>query len=213
MSRIWTTWARSRQPAAAGVRPALERWTGLADPRSYDAIGRVEGALARYAEEVFEALPEPQQPAAQRIFVQLVQPGEGTEDTRRVASRAELGDENWRLVQHLADKRLIVTGRDAAGQETVEVVHEALILGSGARLDRRDGLPRWQEAASRHAPVAGQRPTRGAARAAVRRDAGRTRRRTQPGRRTSSRQRRSPRAARRERAAHDYRGWRVPASP
>ncbi len=44
-----------------------------------------------------------------------------------MANRAELGDQNWPLVQHLADRRLIVTGRDEAGQETVEVVHEALI--------------------------------------------------------------------------------------
>ena len=94
---------------------------------AYDEIGRVDGALARYAEEVYEALSLEHQLAAQRIFIQLVQPGEGTEDTRRVARRSELGEGNWPLVQYLADKRLVVTGRDAAGQETVEVVHEALI--------------------------------------------------------------------------------------
>ena len=94
---------------------------------AYDEIGRVDGALARYAEQVYEALSPEHQLAAQRIFIQLVQPGEGTEDTRRVARRSELGEGNWPLVQHLADKRLVVTGRDAAGQETVEVVHEALI--------------------------------------------------------------------------------------
>ena len=94
---------------------------------AYDEIGRVDGALARYAEEVYDSLAPEHQLAAQRIFIQLVQPGEGTEDTRRVARRSELGEGNWPLVQHLADKRLVVTGRDAAGQETVEVVHEALI--------------------------------------------------------------------------------------
>jgi WD40 repeat protein len=62
------------------------------------------------------------------VFVQLVQPGEGTEDTRRVATRAEVGEENWPLVRHLADRRLVVTGRDVTtGVETAEVVHEALI--------------------------------------------------------------------------------------
>jgi hypothetical protein len=59
--------------------------------------------------------------------VQLVQPGEGTEDTRRIATRDELGEESWQLIQRLADKRLVVTGRDAHGHETVEVVHEAMI--------------------------------------------------------------------------------------
>ncbi|MCB0207359.1 MAG: hypothetical protein KDH89_21260, partial [Anaerolineae bacterium] len=115
---------------------------------AYDAIGRVDGALARYAEEVFAALPAGQQAAAQRIFIQLVQPGEGTEDTRRVASRSELGDPNWPLVQHLADKRLIVTGQDDSSHETVEVVHEALIR-SWQRLRGWIGADRafrvWQE--------------------------------------------------------------------
>jgi WD40 repeat protein/DNA-binding SARP family transcriptional activator len=95
---------------------------------AYEAIGRVEGALARYAEEVYEGLEEEERERARRIFTQLVQPGEGTEDTRRVATRSELGDENWALVQYLADKRLVVTGQDpTTGREMVEVVHEALI--------------------------------------------------------------------------------------
>jgi WD40 repeat protein/DNA-binding SARP family transcriptional activator len=93
----------------------------------YEEIGRVEGALARHADEVFARLAQADQAAARQVFLQLVRPGEGTEDTRRAANRSELGEEHWRLVQHLADKRLVVTGRDAAGMETVEVVHEALI--------------------------------------------------------------------------------------
>lgn len=95
---------------------------------AYDAIGRVEGALARYAQEVFDELAEDEQEVARQIFVQLVQPGEGTEDTRRVATRSELGEDRWALVHHLADRRLVVTGQDAVtGAQTVEVVHEALI--------------------------------------------------------------------------------------
>ena len=53
----------------------------------------------------------------------MVRPGEGTEDTRRLATSVEAGEGNWGLVQHLADKRLVVTGRDAAGLETEEVIH------------------------------------------------------------------------------------------
>jgi len=96
---------------------------------AYDGIGRVDGALARYAEQIYDGLSEGDQALAQRIFIQLVQPGQGTEDTRRVAERIEFGDEDWALIQHLADKRLVVTGQDEAGHETVEVVHEALIRG------------------------------------------------------------------------------------
>ena len=67
---------------------------------------------------------------------------------RRMATRAELGDESWALVQHLADKRLIVAGRDATGKETAEVVHEALIQRWGrlrAWMDADRAFRTWQE--------------------------------------------------------------------
>ncbi|HOU12830.1 MAG TPA: BTAD domain-containing putative transcriptional regulator [Anaerolineae bacterium] len=96
--------------------------------RAYEEIGRVEGALARYAQQVHDALDQKERERAQHIFVQLVQPGEGAGDTRRIATQAEIGEDNWSLVQYLAEKRLVVTGRDPiTGNETVEVVHEALI--------------------------------------------------------------------------------------
>jgi WD40 repeat protein/DNA-binding SARP family transcriptional activator len=116
---------------------------------AYEGIGRVEGALALYAEQVYGALEVGEREGARRVFVQLVQPGEGTEDTRRTATRAELGDDTWELVQHLADKRLVVTGRDAArGDETVEVVHEALIQRWGqlqAWMAHDRAFRTWQE--------------------------------------------------------------------
>ena len=146
---------------APGNLPLLEfaltlLWEGQTDGwlthAGYEEIGRVEGALARYADEVFGELDEAEQEGAQRIFVQLVRPGEGTEDTRRVATRAELGDEaliqRWGLVQHLADRRLVVTGQDATGTEIVEVVHEALIQRWGqlrAWMDADRAFRTWQE--------------------------------------------------------------------
>ena len=114
----------------------------------YEEIGRVEGALARYADEVFDGLDARARAQARRVFVQLVRPGEGTEDTRRLATRGEVGEENWGLVQHLADKRLVVTGRDATGAETVEMVHEALIEGWGqlqAWMAADRAFRTWQE--------------------------------------------------------------------
>ena len=93
----------------------------------YEQIGQVGGGLARYAEEVYLALDAQGREDAHRIFVQLVQPGRGTEDTRRLAARNEFGAGRWDLIQHLADKRLVVTGQDEGGRETVEIIHEALI--------------------------------------------------------------------------------------
>lgn len=94
---------------------------------TYVDIGGVAGALARHANEVYANLSPAEQRLARRAFAQMVQPGEGTEDTRRVANRNELTAEEWQLVQKLANERLVVTGVNESGLETVEVVHEALI--------------------------------------------------------------------------------------
>ena len=96
--------------------------------QAYDEIGGVKKAIANHAEQIYQQLSEAEQKQAQRIFLQLVRPGEGTEDTRRLATRAEVGQANWGLVSYSAgyQARLVVTGRHEQ-QDTVEVVHEALI--------------------------------------------------------------------------------------
>uniref|UniRef100_UPI0016896B77 WD40 repeat domain-containing protein n=2 Tax=unclassified Calothrix TaxID=2619626 RepID=UPI0016896B77 len=105
-----------------------QQYAGRLTHQAYKKIGGVEQALANYAEMVYADLREGERETAQRVFIQLVQPGEGTEDTRRLATSEEVGGENWDLVTRLADKRLVVTNWDELShEETVEVVHEALI--------------------------------------------------------------------------------------
>ncbi|BBD65510.1 WD-40 repeat-containing protein [Nostoc commune NIES-4072] len=94
---------------------------------AYEDIGEVKGALARHADKKYGNLTDDEKKKVRRIFIQLVRPGEGTEDTRRLATKAELGEASWGLVKQLADARLVVTSRNPEDQETVEVVHEALI--------------------------------------------------------------------------------------
>ena len=94
---------------------------------AYEDVGEVKGALARHADEKYGNLTDDEKEKVRRIFIQLVRPGEGTEDTRRLATKAELPEASWGLVKQLADARLVVTSRNAEEQETVEVVHEALI--------------------------------------------------------------------------------------
>ncbi|MBN4001435.1 CHAT domain-containing protein [Nostoc sp. LPT] len=97
---------------------------------AYQEIGGLEKALANYADTVLDKLSEVDRKRAEKIFIQLVCPGEGTEDTRRVATRKQVGEANWDLVQQLADARLLVTGCDETSEnkeETVEIIHEALI--------------------------------------------------------------------------------------
>ena len=116
---------------------------------AYTEIGEVQGALARHADESYGKLNSAEQEQVRRIFIQLVRPGEGTEDTRRLATKAELGEASWALVKHLADARLVVTScSEKAKVETVEVVHEALIRNWGKlrgwmATDR--GFRAWQE--------------------------------------------------------------------
>lgn len=101
--------------------------SGYLTHNTYEQLGRVEGALAGYAEGVYGDLTQDQQEKAPQIFTQLVKPGEGTEDTRRIATKAEIGEDNWPLTRLLADHRLLVMGWDASGNQTVELAHEALI--------------------------------------------------------------------------------------
>jgi DNA-binding SARP family transcriptional activator len=56
----------------------------------YQAMGGVEGVLERSAEAVFERLEDTGQEMARQLFLRLVTLGEGVEDTRRRALRAEL---------------------------------------------------------------------------------------------------------------------------
>ncbi|MBE0696261.1 MAG: hypothetical protein IH586_05000, partial [Anaerolineaceae bacterium] len=121
--------------------------------QDYEAMGGVEGALADYADQVYADLQEADREQARHALVQLVQPGEGTEDTRRIATREELGEESWQLIQHLADQRLVVTGWDAQGRETAEVVHEALIRKWGqfqAWMESDRAFRAWQEQLRTH---------------------------------------------------------------
>ncbi|MEW6716665.1 MAG: hypothetical protein AB1345_04065 [Chloroflexota bacterium] len=96
---------------------------------SYAESGGVRGAIAKTAETVFtqKILPD-QQPIARNILLRLIEPGEGTQATRRRATLGELiprpeSEPVVRAVlQKLVESRLVTVSE--AG---VEVAHEALI--------------------------------------------------------------------------------------
>jgi WD40 repeat protein len=117
--------------------------------QAYTEIGGVASALANHADTVYAELSEADQPRAQRLFMQLVRLGEETDATRRLATREEIQEANWDLVTQLANARLVVTNCHASRpEETVEIVHEALIRSWGrlAEWMQADGdFRRWQE--------------------------------------------------------------------
>ncbi len=104
---------------------------------AYTAVGGVAGAIEKTAQDAYKRLTLAQQDAARRLFLRLVMPGEGREDTR---ARSVIPDDpQQRDVINLFSNpktRLLVTGfaplqgPAQAGSDvraTVEVAHEALI--------------------------------------------------------------------------------------
>lgn len=121
----------------------------LMTSKAYAEIGDVERALTKHADARFNALSEAEKLQAERLFIQMVHFGEGTEDTRRQAVRNEL-IHSWGLVQKLANEenRLIITGRNAKDEETAELVHEALIIHwvrFAGWIDLARDFRRWQD--------------------------------------------------------------------
>jgi hypothetical protein len=84
---------------------------------AYRESGGVDGAVAKRAEAIYNALDPEQQEIARRILLRLTQPGEGTEDTRRRAamgelvSRPEESESVERVVRALVKARLLTVGR------------------------------------------------------------------------------------------------------
>lgn len=97
---------------------------GMLTHHAYEEIGGVAGALSDYAEPAWAAQDGP---AAGRLLTQLVRvPIGSAAPTRRIAPRAELGEQEWHIAQRLAATRLLVL-KGGEGPETVELAHEALI--------------------------------------------------------------------------------------
>ncbi|PSN16110.1 hypothetical protein C7293_04025 [filamentous cyanobacterium CCT1] len=110
---------------------------------AYRRLGGVRGALQQRVDEIYLGLSEPEQLAAQRIFLKLVEiggdeaAGMGWKPVRRRAARAEFTDEaEQRVLTQLINANLLVSDatvetvgqRQAAGQgATVEIAHEILL--------------------------------------------------------------------------------------
>jgi energy-coupling factor transporter ATP-binding protein EcfA2 len=96
---------------------------------AYRAIGRIEGAIRKAADEVFEALSPEEQQRAETIFMRLVRLGDTGGTTRRVARLDEFDRPTQDLARRLGSKegkRLLVLGGGPATDETAELAHEQL---------------------------------------------------------------------------------------
>lgn len=103
----------------------------------YRESGGIEGAIAKRADTIFESFGVEQQGIVKKLMLLLTQPGEGTEDTRRRASRSQLipTDDTEQsvnaVINAMVSARLLTTGgmEEASDESFVDVSHEALIRG------------------------------------------------------------------------------------
>jgi WD40 repeat protein len=98
---------------------------------AFDRLGRLSGALRHHANDAMQRLPDEEaRTLARGFFVEFVQLGDGTEDTRRrvaiqdLLATADDREKAQLVLAQLASERLITTGKEYA-----EVAHEALIRG------------------------------------------------------------------------------------
>jgi len=114
-----------------------QRTGGQLTAEAYTRVGGVTGAIEKTAQDAYNRLSPEQQEAARHLFLRLVTPGEGQEDTR---ARSLIPDDPQQreIIELFSNPktRLLVTNyaapRGAAQAEgvtggTVEVAHEALI--------------------------------------------------------------------------------------
>jgi WD40 repeat protein len=113
------------------------RLDGVLTHEAYEAIGGVAGGLTQWADRAFHGLEKEERRLACRVLTDLVHLGDesqGLPDSGGRRSFEELcrseGERETvhQVVRQLADARLLTTGRDLrSGQETVELIHDALL--------------------------------------------------------------------------------------
>ncbi len=106
---------------------------------AYEAMGRVEGALARHADDVLDGLPAREMSLARQILLRLVTP----ERTRKVVSMSTLMEGlaagAQEVLERLTGARTVFVRKGIDDEEAeLELVHESLITRWGR-------LSRWVE--------------------------------------------------------------------
>ena len=129
---------------------------GAGDAREGDERTGLQVAIERHADAVLGDLSAERRAVARRLFLRLVQFGEGRADTRRRQRVADLrvpGDDPnafEAVLRHLADGRLLTLGgAEGSAERTVDLAHEALI-GGWRRLQKWVAERRTAEQTRRH---------------------------------------------------------------
>ena len=106
----------------------VETWHRRSDDEltldAYRDAGSIAGAIARTAERVYGSFSPTQRIHVERLFLRLVEPGEGTDHTRRSVPYGQLQGSSIdrEEIDLLVEARLLTAGADG-----IEIAHEALI--------------------------------------------------------------------------------------
>lgn len=107
---------------------------------AYNELGGVRGTLQKRANDLFYSLTPEEQRVAKRIFIALTQIGDGTEDTRRRISKAELispwfpAEVVERVLEKLVAAKLVVTNRVlSVGTSQQKVIQEFTNVSTALR--------------------------------------------------------------------------------
>ena len=137
-------WERRERFPKGSLHESPQGATSKLTLNAYTELGGVRGTLQKRATEIYNSLEPDEQAAARRIFLTLTRLGEGTEDTRRRATKDELVSPAFprplieRTLEKLVASKLVVISRGGEGDrrgdgwshpsaELLDVVHEALI--------------------------------------------------------------------------------------
>jgi Pentapeptide repeats (8 copies)/AAA ATPase domain len=99
----------------------------------YNAIGGKDGmktVLIKLADDVYDGfVKQGKVKEFKQVFLRLVTINDSNiPNTRKIATRADIGEANWReIVVPLSKKRLLKTDLNEKGEEIAEVIHESLI--------------------------------------------------------------------------------------
>ncbi|MEM6304397.1 MAG: DUF2610 domain-containing protein [Pseudomonadota bacterium] len=107
LEKLWV----DRDPASGAITHA-----------AYERLGGVRGAIASRADEIYASLEPEARELTRALLLRLVRPGQGSLDSKRPAPVGPITDDARRIVDRLADERLIF-----ADDHQIEIAHEALI--------------------------------------------------------------------------------------
>ncbi len=118
------------QFALAELWEARDAGRGVIPAAALEAMGGVEGALARHADGVVAGLRPEQRPRARELLLALVTP-EGTR-ARRTALELRAGPEEAEaraVLEGLVRGRLLLAGETEGGEGSYTLAHESLLTG------------------------------------------------------------------------------------